>query len=179
ERHPMGQRAGHGARAMVTAARGAARAQPSVRRAVVGGPLVLAAMLSLGGCAAGSKTAAPPTVDIPIASPIYCKVPALTKPAMPIAALKPDSPPADTVRSYAASIVILKAAVDERDALLAGCAGPDATTGAMPADNSSGAAAGVPPAVTGQATREQTNHPAQAGANAEKLRLRVGEKGLQ
>ena len=41
-----------------------------------------------------------------------------------MAELKRGTAPADTIRAYAATVVILKAAVRERDAVLAGCAKP-------------------------------------------------------
>jgi hypothetical protein len=63
-------------------------------------------------------------VEVPIATPIYCQVPKLQPPILAIAALTPDSAPADTVRSYAASVDVLKSAVQERDTILEACAPP-------------------------------------------------------
>jgi hypothetical protein len=75
-------------------------------------------------------------VKIPIATPIYCDVPALQQPPLPIARLTPDSAPADTIRSYAATVYVLKSAVVERDTILKACAAPPAVAGDVPADNS-------------------------------------------
>jgi len=69
----------------------------------------------------------PITVKVPIQVPVYCEPPRLARPALPIAALKPSSPPADTLRAYAATVVLLKGAVEERDAVLAGCMKPATT----------------------------------------------------
>ncbi len=63
-------------------------------------------------------------VDVPVATPVYCDAPPLAKPELPIRDLGKGSTPADTVRAYAASIVILKGAVQQRDDLLKGCAKP-------------------------------------------------------
>jgi hypothetical protein len=86
----------------------------------------LIAMLS--GCAANETGVAMPTeVKLPVATappPCIGQLPA--HPALPIAALGDDSPPADTVRAYAATVAILKGAVAERDALLGGCVAPQA-----------------------------------------------------
>jgi hypothetical protein len=68
------------------------------------------------------------TASVPIATPVYCQVPPLTHPVLPISALTDTSPPADTVRAYAASVAILKSAVVERDASLEGCAAPAAAS---------------------------------------------------
>jgi hypothetical protein len=86
-----------------------------------------AAMLAcvLVGCAttaAPAPIARPVMVEVPVLHEMPCPVPALDHPTLPLAALKPDSPPADTMRVYAATVVILKGAVRQRDALLAGCA---------------------------------------------------------
>lgn len=70
--------------------------------------------------------AEPVTVKVPVYKPVYCQIPALAKPALPIAELQPDSAPADTIRAYAATVVILKGALGERDAVIAGCAKPPA-----------------------------------------------------
>ncbi|MBF6559121.1 MAG: hypothetical protein IVW56_02435 [Candidatus Binataceae bacterium] len=61
---------------------------------------------------------------MPIYAPVYCEPPALTHPALPIAALTARSAAADTMRAYAATVEILKGAVDDRDAVIAGCASP-------------------------------------------------------
>jgi hypothetical protein len=65
-------------------------------------------------------------VKIPVPAPIYCPVPELNRPALPVATLTGESPPADTMRAYAESIVILKGAVAQRDEILAACRRPGA-----------------------------------------------------
>jgi len=80
---------------------------------------------AIAGCAAGAgppPTVRPLMVQVPVLHETPCPVPALTHPALPIAGLKPGSSPADTMRAYAAAVTILKGAVRERDAVLAGCA---------------------------------------------------------
>ena len=91
-------------------------------------PTLLFFFLSFPLCACAPV--APPAprpvmVEIPIATPIYCQVPKLQPPTLAIAALTADSLPADTVRSYAASVDVLKSAVHERDAILEACAPPE------------------------------------------------------
>ncbi|MHB8381159.1 MAG: hypothetical protein ACYDC3_02295 [Candidatus Binataceae bacterium] len=82
---------------------------------------------AIGGCArAASPIAVPMRVNIPIPEPVYCAAPAPARPALDIANLTPGSAPADTIRAYAASLVILKAAVVQRDKLLQACAAPQA-----------------------------------------------------
>lgn len=82
---------------------------------------------ALAGCATCPPPAPRPvTVKVPIMTPIYCPIPALTRPALPIADLTAASGSADTVRAYAESVVILKGAVAQRDELLDGCREPNA-----------------------------------------------------
>lgn len=69
-------------------------------------------------------------VQVPVLHETPCLVPALEHPVLPIAGLKPSSPPADTMRAYAA-VAILKGAVRERDAVLEGCARADHGTQAQ------------------------------------------------
>ena len=79
----------------------------------------------LAGCASSPPAIAPAvpvTVKVPILRTLPCDPPRLGRPALPIAALQPASPPADTIRAYAATVVILKGVVADRDAALAGCA---------------------------------------------------------
>jgi hypothetical protein len=84
---------------------------------------------ALWGCAAQPQPILTPVeVQVPIATPVYCEVSKLDKPALPIGALNAESPPADTIRAYAATVALLKGAVEERDLELAGCADPAATT---------------------------------------------------
>ena len=88
--------------------------------------LVLA--FALAGCAAGTgpaPTVRPLMVQVPVLHETPCPAPALADPALPLAGLRPESPPADTMRAYAAAVAILKGAVRERDAVLAGCARAD------------------------------------------------------
>lgn len=82
--------------------------------------------LTMWGCVAqpSNPPYTPIEVKVPIATPVYCQVANLAKPELPIAVLKSDSPPADTIRAYAATVAILKGAVRERDAELAGCVVP-------------------------------------------------------
>jgi len=87
----------------------------------------------LAGCASAPPPiapAAPVTVKVPILRPLPCDPPRMGRPALPIAELKPASPPADTMRAYAATVAILKGAVAERDAALAGCSAPAAVAAA-------------------------------------------------
>ncbi|MGH7935214.1 MAG: hypothetical protein ACREQN_18890 [Candidatus Binataceae bacterium] len=93
-------------------------------------PLIL---VLLAGCAlAPPLTAAPRPVmvNVPVYQRIYCKVPQLRRPALPIAQLTPTAMPADTIRAYAATVVLLKGAVKERDAVIAGCAAPQPSSAA-------------------------------------------------
>jgi hypothetical protein len=88
--------------------------------------LVLA--FALAGCAAGAApapTVRPLMVQVPVLHETPCPAPTLADPALPLAGLRPESPPADTMRAYAAAVAILKGAVRERDAVLAGCARAD------------------------------------------------------
>ncbi len=82
----------------------------------------------LCGCAPGSDGGANPLlVSVPVpAPPMWCVTEVPARPALPIAKLSDGSAPADTIRAYAASIVLLKSAVVERDELIAGCAPPAA-----------------------------------------------------
>jgi hypothetical protein len=85
------------------------------------------AVALLGACSVAPSNPPlplPVTVDVPVPTPVYCDAPALPKPVLPLATLKPDSAPADTVRAYAASVELLKGAVIERDQDLDGCRRP-------------------------------------------------------
>ena len=83
-------------------------------------------MLTLSGCAAQPQAPilTPVEVKVPVAVPVYCNVANLAKPELPLATLKADSAPDDTIRAYAATVAVLKGAVRERDLLIAGCAAP-------------------------------------------------------
>ncbi len=86
--------------------------------------IAASAAVTIAGCAAGAGSAPavrPLMVQVPVLHETACPAPTLTDPALPLASLKPDSPPADTMRAYAAAVAILKGAVRERDAVLAGC----------------------------------------------------------
>jgi len=95
-------------------------------------PLILA--LASGCAAAPPITRVEPVeVKTPVLEPVYCAAPALARPRLPIGQLRPASPAADTIRAYAATVAILKAAVRERDVILAGCAAPSAAPRNIPA----------------------------------------------
>ena len=79
----------------------------------------------------------PVEVKVPVATPVYCSVAKLDKPALPLSALKADSAPADTMRAYAATVAVLKGAVRERDSMLAGCAAPESVPAAPSPDATS------------------------------------------
>jgi hypothetical protein len=64
------------------------------------------------------------TVEVPVPQLVYCAVPSLAAPLLAIAKLKVDSPPADTIRSYASTVIVLKSAVRQRDAIIQSCANP-------------------------------------------------------
>ncbi len=84
-------------------------------------------LVLLGACAIAPPSkplVKPTTVEVPVYQPVRCPAPNLTRPAMPIAKLKADSTPADTMRAYAATVAILKGAVRERDEVIAGCVNP-------------------------------------------------------
>jgi hypothetical protein len=95
---------------------------------------IVAMAAAIAGCAAGAgpvPTVRPLMVQVPVLHETPCPVPVLTHPALPIAGLKPGSSPADTMRAYAAAVTILKGAVRERDAVLAGCAATNHPTQAQ------------------------------------------------
>jgi hypothetical protein len=87
-------------------------------------PLILIQLCSCALAPPFSAPVAPVEVRVPIDRPVYCVAAAPARPALPISQLQSDSSPAATVRSYAATVVLLKGAVEERDALLAGCTAP-------------------------------------------------------
>lgn len=85
----------------------------------------------LAGCALAPPSppaSIPVEVRVPIYQPVYCASGPVGRPELPIGRLAPNSTPAATVKAYAATVAILKGAVLQRDALLAGCAGPVATS---------------------------------------------------
>ena len=87
-------------------------------------PLIL---VPLAGCAFAPPTFAPATpvvVKTPVLHPVYCAAPPPQYPRLPISQLSGNSAPADTLRAYVASIIILKGVVRERDSVIAGCVDP-------------------------------------------------------
>ena len=94
-------------------------------------PLILAL---LAGCALAPPAGtfpAPVIVKVPVYEAVYCTPPKLERPKLPVGALVPDSSPADTLRAYAATVVLLKGAVEERDEVIAGCERPSSTVAAV------------------------------------------------
>jgi len=82
----------------------------------------------LAGCALSPPLFAPATpveVQMPVYEPIYCTPPPRTNPTLPIASLSGTALPADTMRAYAATVVLLKGTVRQRDAIIDGCEAPD------------------------------------------------------
>ena len=113
----MGQCTRGGAGAVV-------KASSAVARVTIGSAICLA----VTGCAGQLQpTLTPIEVKVPIALPVYCKVAKPDQPALPISSLSVDSPPADTIRAYAATVAILKGAVRQRDSIIEGCAEGSAT----------------------------------------------------
>jgi hypothetical protein len=95
---------------------------------------ITAMAAAIAGCAAAAAPAPavrPLMVQVPVLHETPCPVPVLEHPVLPISGLKPSSPPADTIRAYAAAVAILKGAVRERDAVLEGCARADHGTQAQ------------------------------------------------
>jgi hypothetical protein len=86
--------------------------------------LILCAALACGCARAAQGPPVPVTVEVPVPQPVWCALPPPARPVLPISHLAADSPPADTMRAYAATVVILKAAVVEREDLLRACAPP-------------------------------------------------------
>jgi hypothetical protein len=86
-------------------------------------------LVLLSGCALSPPLFSPATpleVQVPVYQPVYCTPPTLANPKLPVSALTAASPPADTIRAYAASVVLLKGAVRELDSIIEGCAAPAA-----------------------------------------------------
>jgi hypothetical protein len=93
-------------------------------------------LVLLAGCALSPPPFAPATpieIKVPVFQPVYCTMPQLANPLLPISALTASSPPADTLRAYAASVVLLKGAVRDLDSIIEGCSEPSPTTPANPA----------------------------------------------
>lgn len=90
------------------------------------GLAVIVGSLGIIGCATRPAPVppAPFTVDVPVPEPVYCSAQAPARPALPISALSESSSPADTIRAYAASVIILKGAVEQLARILAGCTRP-------------------------------------------------------
>jgi hypothetical protein len=93
--------------------------------------------LLLAGCALSPPFFSPATpleVKVPVYEPVYCTPPAVVNPDLPIASLSAASAPADTIRAYAATVVVLKGTVRELNTLIEGCEEPAGATGSAPAD---------------------------------------------
>jgi hypothetical protein len=102
-----------------------------VKAKPVGRALALALALGVAGVSGcATEGALPPpvpvTVDVPVPEPVYCAAQIPARPSLAISTLSESSSPADTIRAYAASVVILKGAVEELDKILAGCTRPGA-----------------------------------------------------
>lgn len=127
----MGKRAGTGAGKMVTR-------------------LLPLTLTLLAGCAFSppffGAPGPPVEVQVPVAAPVYCAPPSDPPPALPIAALTAASAPADTIRAYAATVIVLKGLVRERDARIAGCA--------QPADGPAAAPSGAQPPAPRRTSQE-------------------------
>ena len=118
---------------------GATRKRRSCRRGEERSSSTLVAVATISGCASAppQPILTPIEVKVPVATPVYCQVAKLDKPALPISALKTDSAPDDTIRAYAATVAILKGAVRQRDLAIEGCAAP---AGAQDATRTAGCA---------------------------------------
>jgi hypothetical protein len=95
--------------------------------------------LLLAGCALSPPFFSPATpleVKVPVYEPVYCTPPAVANPTLPIAGLTSASAPADTIRAYAATVVVLKATVRELDSLIEGCEQPAGPPTVPPANGS-------------------------------------------
>jgi hypothetical protein len=95
--------------------------------------------LLLAGCALSPpffSPAIPLEVKVPVYEPVYCTPPAVANPTLPIAGLTAASAPADTIRAYAATVVVLKATVRELDSLIEGCEEPAGAPTVPPANGS-------------------------------------------
>ena len=97
-------------------------------------------LVLLAGCALSPPSFAPATpieIKVPVFQPVYCTMPRLANPQLPISGLTASSPPADTLRAYAASVVLLKGAVRDLDAIIEGCSEPSPTAPVPPGDDAS------------------------------------------
>jgi hypothetical protein len=103
-------------------------------------------LVLLSGCAFSPPLFAPATpieVQVPVYQPVYCTPPTLANPKLPVAALTAASPPADTIRAYAASVVLLKGAVRELNSIIQGCEEPAAASAAGGIANGAAAPSGA------------------------------------
>ena len=99
-------------------------------------------LVLLSGCAFSPPLFSPVTpieVQVPVYQPVYCTPPTLANPQLPVSALTAASLPADTIRAYAASVVLLKGAIRELNSIIQGCEEPAATS--APSGIANGAAA--------------------------------------
>lgn len=72
--------------------------------------------LALTGCAA-----TPRTVEVRVPVPVDCPAPVVpARPVLPVGALTADTPPADVVRAYAASVEALMGYAGALEAVLSG-----------------------------------------------------------
>jgi hypothetical protein len=93
--------------------------------------------LLLAGCALSPPFFSPATpleVKVLVYEPVYCTPPAVVNPDLPIASLSAASAPADTIRAYAATVVVLKGTVRELNTLIEGCEEPAGATSSAPAE---------------------------------------------
>ena len=91
--------------------------------------------LLLAGCALSPPFFSPATpveVKVPVYQPVYCTPPAIGNRTLPVSGLTAASAPADTIRAYAATVVVLKATVRELDSLIEGCEEPATLTPSSP-----------------------------------------------
>jgi hypothetical protein len=103
-------------------------------------------LVLLSGCAFSPPLFAPATpieVQVPVYQPVYCTPPTLANPKLPVAALTAASPPADTIRAYAASVVLLKGAVRELNSIIQGCEEPAAASAPSGIANDAAAPSGA------------------------------------
>lgn len=89
---------------------------------------ILLAGLLIGGC--GIVPPEPRVeiqrVEVPVAQPIYCDAAIPPRPALAIAALKPDSSAADNQRAMLETVAALKGGYVALEDELRGCAKPEA-----------------------------------------------------
>jgi hypothetical protein len=105
-------------------------------------------LVLLSGCAFSPPLFSPATpteVQVPVYEPVYCTPPTLANPSLPVSALTAASLPADTIRAYAASVVLLKGAVRELNSIIQGCEAPAAASAQSGIANGAAAPSGAAP----------------------------------